>query len=49
MTTNNMGLTTPLRDSPSFIQNNKALAFHAHRQIHRQLQLNPFKDAVIAY
>lgn len=46
---NNINLTSPLRDTPSFIQNNKALAFHAHRQIHRQLQLNPFKDAIVSY
>ena len=49
MTTNNMGLTTPLRDSTSPIQNYEMLALQAHRQIHRQLQLNPFKDTVIAY
>lgn len=48
-TDNNMGCTTPLRDSTSLIQNNKGLAFQAHQQIHRQLHVNPFKDAVIAY
>lgn len=46
---NNIDFTTPLRDSSSFIQNNEALAFQAHQQIHRQLQLNSFKDAVVAY
>lgn len=46
---NNIDLTLSLRDSTSFIQNNEALAFHAHQQIHRQLQLNPFKDAVVTY
>ena len=49
MTTNNMGRTTPLRDSTSLIQNYEMLALQAHRQIHRQLQLNPFKDAIVSY
>lgn len=32
MTTNNMGITTPLRDSTSPIQNYEMLALQAHRQ-----------------
>lgn len=46
---NNIGLTLSLRDSPSPIQNYETLAFQSHQQIHRQLQLNSFKDAVVAY
>lgn len=49
MTTNNMGLTTPLRDSTSLIQNYEMLALQAHQQIHAQLQLNPFKNVTVAY
>lgn len=33
----------------SLTQDYKMLALHAHQQIHRQLQLNPFKNAVVAY
>ena len=33
----------------SIIQDYETLAFQAHQQIHRRLQLNPFKDAVVAY
>lgn len=46
---NNINLTSLLRDNPSPIQNYEMLALQAHQQIHRQLQLNPFKDAVVAY
>lgn len=49
MATNNMSRTTPLRDSTSLIQNYEMLALHAYQQIHRQLQLNPFKGAIVAY
>ena len=33
----------------SFSQDYEMLALHAYQQIHRQLQLDPFKDAVVAY
>lgn len=33
----------------SLTQDYKMLALHAYQQIHRQLQLNSFKDAVVAY
>lgn len=33
----------------SIIQDYEMLALHAYQQIHRQLHVNPFKDAVIAY
>ena len=33
----------------SFSQDYEMLALHAYQQTHRQLQLNPFKDAVVAY
>lgn len=46
---NNINLTSPLRDSPSLIQNYEMLALQAHQQIHAQLQLNPFKNVAVAY
>ena len=33
----------------SLTQDYEMLALHAYKQIHRQSQLNPFKDAVVAY
>lgn len=46
---NNINLTSLLRDNPSPIQNYEMLALQAHQQIHSQLQLSPFKDAVVSY